>query len=312
MAPAPPPGSTHVETSIADVVFARRPVVRASAPPASPLLGAVAIALFERRPPATKPVWTFAAVSLVVVLYAGAIVSAMRAPATPADPPPAPVSWTSIELLPPPAPEPPPEPAAPEPEVPPPAEAQEAPPTPAPKAPAPRARAEAAAKPADAPAPAQAGEVLTAEGTDAPVDFTGFEIVSGAGARFAGGSTSAQGTSKQAATGPVGSGPRAAAPRSGKAKSRARPVTLASVDWRDCPWPKAAQALSVDEQIVLLRVVTNAQGKLERVEIVADPGHGFAEQARKCAVTERWLPALDDDGRPYTATSPVFRLAFHR
>lgn len=209
------------------------------------------------------------------------------------------------ELAPEPAPEPEPEPEAEAEATPSPAASQ------AVRAPTPRAVPSQAPASEPAPAPAQAGEVVMADDAAAPLDFTGFDIVSGGGS-FAGGATMAAGTDTRAVFGRVGAGgdPR---PVKGKAsRSRARPVTLASLDWKGCPWPSEAESVDLETQVVLLRVIASDRGQLQRVEIISDPGHGFAAQARKCASAETWLPALDERGRPYTATSPVFRLTFHR
>jgi protein TonB len=160
------------------------------------------------------------------------------------------------------------------------------------------------------PPPAQAGRVIAAEGPAAPVDFTGFDITSGGGSAYAGGVTASAGTNTEAVhADTVDLDARPDQPR-GEA-DLSRTVSLPERNWR-CPWPREAEALGIDEQDVLLRVVVDAQGRLTSVEVLGDPGHGFGEAALACARTARFAPARDRRGRPYSATSPPIRVRFSR
>ncbi|ACY14568.1 energy transducer TonB [Haliangium ochraceum] len=213
-----------------------------------------------------------------------------------------------VDLAPPPAELPPPAPAEP---PPPPAEAPP-PPAAAPPARAPaRAQAQAAAR-----APAQAGKVLAQEpSAEAPLDFTGFDIATGEGVQFAGGVTASSGTSEQAVHGAGvaagGSASAAAADTGADVSSRARPVSLRARDW-SCPWPRAADVLSIDEQVVLLRLVVRADGSVASATTLSDPGYGFAEAALQCARSHRFQPATDAAGEPVLSTSPPIRVTFVR
>ena len=190
---------------------------------------------------------------------------------------------------------------------------------PAPRAePSPRPKL-ARAKPIDAasespsdsaavPELAQAGAVLTAEAPAELLDFTGMDIASGEASHFAGGVTAPSGTSAE----PVRGGAVDPAFAAGAARpGRARPVTLPAKQWR-CPWPSEAEQLGIDEQLVVLRVVVTAEGRVSAAEVVSDPGHGFGAAALACARTARFVPARDAAGRAYAATSPPIRVRFSR
>ncbi len=165
----------------------------------------------------------------------------------------------------------------------------------------------------DSAPPGQAGELLTAEPSSAPVDFTG-TFVTGSGRAYAGGATTRTGTGQQANT-QVST--RALNPSSSSAlapqpsASRARPVQLPEGRWT-CAWPKAALNQDIYEQHVLLRVRVNAEGTVEAVTLLDDPGHGFGAAATACARATRFAPAKDEEGRAVAATSPPIRVRFTR
>ncbi|MCP3144854.1 TonB family protein [Pyxidicoccus xibeiensis] len=189
-------------------------------------------------------------------------------------------------------------------------------PAPAPKEPPRAARSETvpsrprASRPSNResppPAPAQAAEVVAAKEAE-PLDFTGFDIATGNAPRYAGGVTASKGTSTQAVHGPAD----VAGEAEGEGTSRARPVQLPARNW-SCPWPREADALRVDEQTVVLRVVVDTGGRVTSSELVSDPGHGFGAAALECARNARFDPALDRGGQPYVATSPPIRVRFKR
>lgn len=195
-------------------------------------------------------------------------------------------------------------------ELPPPAPPMSPSPPPA-QVPPPPARVRAArsaprAQQTPPPAPAQAGAVVAAREAEAPLDFTGFDIASGDAPRYAGGVTASNGTSTtavesaQAGGEGLGSGP-----------SRARSIQLPARNWA-CPWPREADALRIDEQTVMLRVVVTPEGRVTSAELVSDPGHGFGQAALACAHGARFEAALDSKGTPYLATSPPIRVRFTR
>lgn len=187
------------------------------------------------------------------------------------------------------------------------------PPPPPARAEHPRIRAKVSRPaPKEAPAsppsePAQAGEVIAAKEAQAPLDFTGFDIASGQAPRYAGGVTASSGRSTTAVAPGGGNGTEG----SGPGTSAARPVQLPARNW-SCPWPKEADALRIDEQTVVLRVVVTPEGGVTSAELLSDPGHGFGQAALTCARRARFEAAMDRNGQRYLATSPPIRVRFTR
>jgi len=157
-------------------------------------------------------------------------------------------------------------------------------------------------------APAQAGQIAAA--TNAPLDFTGSAFVVGSGATYAGGTTTARGTSRTPASGAVAPGGHGDGQVG--ARSRAKPVSLDQASW-NCPWPAEADARQVDQETVVLRVAVRPDGRVERADVLSDPGFGFGRAARECALSSRaFAPALDANGASVGAMSPPIRVHFFR
>jgi hypothetical protein len=80
---------------------------------------------------------------------------------------------------------------------------------------------------------------------------------------------------------------------------RARPALLLP-NW-DCEYPGPPV---FDSEVRLIATV-RPDGTTESVEILRDPGHGFAKAAQECAMRQPFLPALDErGGRIRGKTSP--------
>ena len=201
-------------------------------------------------------------------------------------------------------------------------------PTTSPRPPAPSPPAEAAPPPASPTAPsspakatrvapvpsspAQAGRIIAqAPSPEAPADLTGDTFVEGAAERYAGGVTSPSGRSERAVPqlppATTSSPPTARAP----VEDRSSTVELTDEDW-SCPWPKAADRAQIDEQAVIVKVLVRADGSAEAARALGDPGYGFAEAARSCALGRPYLPARDRRGDPIRAESPPIRVRFTR
>jgi protein TonB len=200
-----------------------------------------------------------------------------------------------VELPPPPVEKPPPPPPEREPPKPP-------PPVHARKLPSPRAE--------PPPPPAQAAKIVAAEPSAAPVNLAD-TFVTGTAATYAGGVTSSKGTNRTAVTGPVSTGQppppprRPAPPPPPPGEDLSAPPSVDETSW-DCAFPKEADALQIDEQRVLLQVQVRADGTAESARALSDPGHGFAAQAGSCALTHRFKPARDRDGKPTRAELPFW------
>jgi protein TonB len=125
------------------------------------------------------------------------------------------------------------------------------------------------------------------------------------------GTVAATGTALAPASGAGSGAPPSVAAPSGVPTSGARAVALDGESW-SCPWPAEAAAAQVDEQTVVIRVVVDQTGRAEAVEILADPGLGFGEAARACALQARFTPARDARGEPLRARSPAIAVRFVR
>jgi outer membrane biosynthesis protein TonB len=186
------------------------------------------------------------------------------------------------------------------------------PPTPpAPVVPPPPKHVEARrSRPAQRPAAAQAAKVVTvARDPNQPLDFTGFDMVTGDSTSYAGGFTASKGKSAKAVSEPTAS---AAAPvREVKGPSQAKPAGPAREDWA-CTWPEEAQESDLRDARVSVRVDVDRDGAPESVQILASPAPSFAEAARQCAMAEEYRAALDDDGHHIRGSTPLFVVHFVR
>jgi protein TonB len=167
--------------------------------------------------------------------------------------------------------------------------------------------------PPQPPPAADAAKVLMAEPTkDEPVDLTGNTFLNGNADTAVGGMTQIGGTAKVAtnnvaavATGvPGGTGTAPAAPRVDR--SRAAQI-LNKGNLERCPFPAEADAEQVDEAAVGIEVKVAVDGRAESVAVTRDPGHGFGREARKCALREKYAPALNVEG---VAIPGVYRVNF--
>ena len=204
-------------------------------------------------------------------------------------------------------PPPPPPPAPPPPE----AEPEKAPPLPPP----PQAANE---PPPPPPAPAEAGKVLTSDpDPDAPVDLTGDGFVTGNG-EFRGGITSGSGTAKTAVRdikaqpggAPTGTGTALAPVAKAPEKDLSRGAGPASLNWQDCGFPAEAQLDGVEFGVVQLVVNVGSDGRAKSVTILKDPGSGFGNHARQCAMRRAFNPALDKNGQPIASSTPPITVKF--
>jgi len=205
----------------------------------------------------------------------------------------------AIEAAPPPEPEPEPEPA------------------PKPKkvvAPAPKVVEPEATSPSPTPVgepapPAESGQIVAAEET-APVDFTDNTFVAGNGKAYVGGASASDGTNKVAV--PAGAVDRNAKPNANPGRrSKARSIQLSGNEWR-CDWPEAAMEQDIYEQFVILKVIVNSDGTVEKAWALSDPGNGFGAAAEACARRTKFSAAKDASGRAISATSPPIRVRFTR
>lgn len=167
------------------------------------------------------------------------------------------------------------------------------------------------------PAAARAAKTLTAA-EDSAANLADFTMVQGEGTSYIGGTTSTLGT----ATAPVrgaangsGSNPRspeaALGPAVAKGPDRTRTASPEGTAW-DCSRLYPADPDAGDYATVLIAVSLEADGRPKRVALLRDPGHGFGPAAIRCAMGQRYRPALDSKGDPIAATTPPITVRFTR
>jgi periplasmic protein TonB len=168
------------------------------------------------------------------------------------------------------------------------------------------------------PAAAEAAQVLTAPADpNTPLDLTGEGFLSGTGTRFAGGVTASSGTSKTAVrnTGARGDGVQGAKGTDPEAKlvDKSRPAGLPlNANWNSCPFPAEADAEQINQAAVRVVVVVNVDGDPTSVNVLSDPGFGFARQAQRCAMRFKYPVGLDKAGKPIARATKPFRITFTR
>jgi protein TonB len=156
--------------------------------------------------------------------------------------------------------------------------------------------------------PVQAGKLVASMAE--PVDFTGMAFVVGSGPSYAGGTTTASGTSRTPGTSTAPPGATSVL-RDNRVPNLSRPVSLDQAAWT-CPWPDQADAQQIDEQTVVIRARVRADGRVDNVDVLSDPGFGFAQAARFCALRTHFEPAREALGQPIVAFSPPIRVHFFR
>ena len=82
--------------------------------------------------------------------------------------------------------------------------------------------------------------------------------------------------------------------------------------WDRCPFPQEADKKSLDSAVVVARVVVRPDGSAEDVEILRDPGHGFGDAARSCALKQLYVPARDAEGNVVAGKTRPFLIRYMR
>jgi protein TonB len=175
----------------------------------------------------------------------------------------------------------------------------------------------AAAEPNEPPPPppaAEAAKVVAMDADpDAPLDLTGFTIVTGNAERSPGGLTASSGTSKRPvfdrAARAAGTGESkpvvAAKPAAPPAVDLSRPPQVAGSTGWNCPWPAEADIEQTNYWRVPLLLTIGADGRVANVTVLGNDGVGFGAKARACALRQRFAPALDKAGKAVTGTLRV-------
>ncbi len=184
------------------------------------------------------------------------------------------------------------------------------------RAPAPKAAATSKepATPAAA-MPAEAQKLLTA--ADAPLDLTGqaFAMVSGDNPYAVSGEVANTGVRVRRAPKSgtrLDGAPKGEPAGSGPAVDRSRAPLSMGGDWSDCGFPREADEAQVHEARVQLVAQVDPKGRATAVHVVRDPGFGFGELAKRCALGKRFQPGLAPSGEAITATTAPFSVLFTR
>jgi hypothetical protein len=92
---------------------------------------------------------------------------------------------------------------------------------------------------------------------------------------------------------------------------RSEPARVTTKVW-DCPWPPRGSKSPITQMKVHVKVTVTAEGQATGVEVLDDPGLDFGGYAKSCALTQRYLPAKDAQGRPTSGITQSFAVLFDR
>jgi protein TonB len=92
----------------------------------------------------------------------------------------------------------------------------------------------------------------------------------------------------------------------GRARNRFGSAALSPHGQWDCDFPPHQR----NDARVRMIVTVRADGSAEAVDIVSDPGRGFGQAARDCAMRQTFVPARDEDGHPQRSKTPEFTIHF--
>jgi periplasmic protein TonB len=163
-------------------------------------------------------------------------------------------------------------------------------------------------------AAAAAGDVISAEGEDMTgegwdiVDSDDPNTIPGSGMSTKGGTSKKHVTSRHAQKDGVDGG-------KGKSKRRkhvdpepkenlSRGAVPRDSSW-NCPFPPQADLHQIHKAVASVSVTVGPDGRPTSATTSVDPGYGFGANARRCAMTKTYVPALDKNGKKITQTIVV-------
>jgi protein TonB len=195
-------------------------------------------------------------------------------------------------------------------------------PEPTPKAaePAPKEPVDKITDPYDEPPPAPGAAAAILAAKENPYeDLSEDGFVSGPGDGPGYGYVSSAGTAKAATFDPHakvggkegGRGKGDVAPPKPKVNRSRPPGLVGSTSW-SCPFPAEADIQQINRATATIIVTLSAGGQPTSVRVLSDPGYGFGEAARRCALSRRYEPALDPDGNAVQSTTPPIIVRFKR
>src|SRR5690606_6565593 len=71
---------------------------------------------------------------------------------------------------------------------------------------------------------------------------------------------------------------------------------------RNCGFPPEADVAQINHMKIVIVVTIGADGKPTAVSALNDPGYGFVARARRCALADKFEPALSKSGKPIAST----------
>jgi biopolymer transport protein ExbD len=89
---------------------------------------------------------------------------------------------------------------------------------------------------------------------------------------------------------------------------RAKPIEEAA-KWQ-CPFPPFAERGGMKDANVLVKVNVDETGKASSVDVLEDPGGGYAKAAKDCAMEKKYEAAKDDSGKTVKASTFPFWIHF--
>ena len=67
-----------------------------------------------------------------------------------------------------------------------------------------------------------------------------------------------------------------------------------------------------DRSVIAKSFAQGRDGRADSAKVVSDPGYGFGQAARQCALETRFIPARDRDGKPVAGETRPFNFRFTR
>jgi hypothetical protein len=94
-------------------------------------------------------------------------------------------------------------------------------------------------------------------------------------------------------------------------QDKSEPARVTTKVW-DCPWPPRGSQSKITQIKVHVKVSVTWDGRATEVEVLDDPGLDFGEYAKKCALTQVYVPARDAKGQPASGVTGSFAVLFDR
>jgi protein TonB len=98
--------------------------------------------------------------------------------------------------------------------------------------------------------------------------------------------------------------PRPRKPPPEPKESLARAARPRDTNW-SCPFPPQADLHQIHRAVAVVSVTVGPDGRATSASVAVDPGYGFGANARRCAMSKTYQPALDKDGNKTTQTISV-------